>query len=101
MPPRNSSQEAQREEYSCDFLIAMDAYRLMGDVSSPEKRGACSGILIPFRAQRSRMSTSTMLAMERCSRSAAVRSACVSLSRQSTLLGLSWRLDDPCVIRER
>ena len=62
MPPRNSSQEAQREEYSCDFLSAMDAYRLVGGVSSPEKKGACSGILIPFRTQCSRMSTSTMFA---------------------------------------
>ena len=47
------------------------------------------------------MTTSIMLAVERCSRSAAVRTAYVSLSRQSTLLGLSWRLDDPYVIRER
>ena len=78
MPPRNSSQEAQREEYSCDFLSTMDAYRLVGDVSSPEKRGACSGILIPFRPQCSRMSTSIMLAVERCSRSADVRSTALS-----------------------
>ena len=72
MLPRSSSQEAQREEYSCDFLRAMDAYRLVGDISSPDKRGSCAGILSPFRAQSSRISTSIMLAVERHSRSAAV-----------------------------
>ena len=30
MPPRSSSQEAQREEYSSDFLIAID-YRASGE----------------------------------------------------------------------
>ena len=75
MLPRNSSQEAQRDEYKWDFLSAMDAYRSVGDVSSPKKRAACSGILIPFRAQCFRISTSTMLAMEQCSWSAAMRSA--------------------------
>lgn len=75
MLPRNSSQEAQSEEYSWDFLSAMEDYRLVGNVSSPEKRGTCSGILILFRAQYYRMSTSTMLAMKQCSRSAAAHSA--------------------------
>ena len=40
MPPRNSSQEAQREEYSYGFLSTMDAYRLVGDGIVAPKRGA-------------------------------------------------------------